>query len=96
MLGDVPWTHVLRRIPARAAREGLGGLRMSGIRWALGSAMEGKPVHGFHRCGSGAPRCWMYRCRESSTILPGVLVPRKTAWQGFLAIRPAVRHVSRR
>ena len=91
MLDDVPWTYVLRRIPARAAREGLGGLRRSGIRWALRSAMEGKPVHGFNCCGSGASRCWMYRCRESSIILPGVLAPREPAWQRFLAIQPAVR-----
>ena len=91
MLGDVPWTYVLRRFPARAARVGLGGLRRSGIRWALGSAMEGKPVHGFLCRGSGASRCWMYRRRESSIILPGVLAPREPAWQRFLAIRPAIR-----
>ena len=87
----MPCTYVLRRILAGGVREGLCGLRMSGICCASGSAIRCNPVHRFHCRGSGAASCWVYRCRESPSTPPGVLEPQEATWLRFLTLRPAVR-----
>jgi len=82
---------LLARFLAGAARGNLVGLHVSGIRCASGSTAPTRHEHETHCRGSGAASCWVYRCREPATTLPGVLEPRETAWQRFLVLRPAVR-----
>ena len=89
--GKAAGTHITGAVMAGAARGNLVGLHVCRICCASGSTAPTHHEHEIHCRGSGAASCWVYRCRESPTTLPGVLEPREAAWLRFLTLRPAIR-----